>query len=152
MALKLTLKPRERFVINGAVVVNGERRSHLLIQNNVSILREKDVMQENDANTPVRRIYFAIQMLYLDDANRDAYYPVFERRLEEFLSAIKDWEARARCASILSDVQNGNYYRALSTCKKLFSFEEARLNYVPRSEGPSENTLQMPVLQRAVGG
>lgn len=149
MALKLTLKPRERFVINGAVVVNGERRSHLLIQNNVSILREKDVMQEVDANTPVRRIYFAVQMLYLDEANRDAYFEVFEKRLDEFLGAIRDREARARCASILSDVQNGNFYRALSTCKKLFSFEEERLNYVPKS-GPAED--DMPQLQRAVGG
>jgi flagellar protein FlbT len=150
MALKLTLKPRERFVINGAVVVNGERRSSLLIQNNVSILREKDVMQECDANTPVRRIYFAIQMLYLDDANRDAYYAIFEKRLDEFLGAIKDREARAKCASILSDVQNRNYYRALSTCKKLFAFEEERLNYVPRSEHIEDG--DMPMLQRAVGG
>lgn len=149
MALKLTLKPRERFVINGAVVVNGERRSHLLIQNNVSILREKDVMQEVDANTPVRRIYFAIQMLYLDEANRDAYNAIFEKRLDEFLGAIRDREARARCASILSDVQSGNFYRALSTCKKLFLFEEERLNYVPKV-GPGEDDI--PQLQRAVGG
>jgi len=146
MALKLTLKPKERFVINGAVVVNGERRSHLLIQNNVSILREKDVMQESEANTPVRRIYFAVQMLYLDDSNSSAYYQLFERRLEEFLGAIKDREARAQCANILSDVENGNYYRALSTCKKLFPFEEARLNYVPEDDHSTGE--QMPELPR----
>jgi flagellar protein FlbT len=62
VALKLTLKPKERFFINGAVVVNGDRRSSLLIENNASILREKDIMQEREAGTPVRRIYFAIQM------------------------------------------------------------------------------------------
>ena len=146
MALKLTLKPKERFVINGAVVVNGERRSHLLIQNNVSILREKDVMQESEANTPVRRIYFAVQMLYLDDSNSSAYYQLFERRLEEFLGAIKDREARAQCANILSDVENGNYYRALSTCKKLFPFEEARLNYVPEDDHSTGE--EMPELPR----
>ncbi len=146
MALKLTLKPRERFVINGAVVVNGERRSHLLIQNNVSILREKDVMQEGDASTPVRRIYFAVQMLYLDDTNSAAYFQLFERRLDEFLGAIKDREARAQCANILSDVQNRNYYRALSACKKLFPFEEARLNYVP--SGEHDGGTEPPTLQR----
>jgi flagellar biosynthesis repressor protein FlbT len=147
MALKLTLKPRERFVINGAVVVNGERRSHLLIQNNVSILREKDVMQEGDASTPVRRIYFAIQMLYLDDSNSGAYLQLFERRLDEFLGAIKDREARAQCANILADVQKGSYYRALSTCKKLFPFEEARLNYVPQED--EQDRESPPILQRA---
>ena len=40
MALKVTLKPGEKFVINGAVIVNGDRRSSLVIQNKVSILRE----------------------------------------------------------------------------------------------------------------
>jgi flagellar biosynthesis repressor protein FlbT len=133
MALKLVLKPKERFVINGAVVVNGDRRSYLLIQNNASILRERDVMQERDASTPVRRIYFAIQMLYLDDANRSVYLKLFDRRLQEFLGAIKDREVRAQCASVLSDVENRNFYRALSTCKKMLPFEDARLKCVPTS-------------------
>ena len=50
MALKITLKPSEKFVINGAVVVNGDRRTSLLIQNKASILREKDVLQPDEAN------------------------------------------------------------------------------------------------------
>ena len=139
MALKLTLKPKERFVINGAVVINGDRRSSLLIQNNASILREKDVMQEREAGTPVRRIYFAIQMLYLDDANRNEYLKLCERRLDEFLRAIKDREARAQCASVLSDVKNCNYYRALRTCKKMLPFEEARLKYVLEGDQSAES-------------
>ena len=98
MALKLTLKPGEKFVINGAVVVNGGRRSHLLIQNNVSILRERDVMLPEDANTPVRRIYFAIMMLYLDDSGGDAYSIEFERRMAEFSGAIADTGALGKCA------------------------------------------------------
>ena len=103
-------------------------------------------MQENEANTPVRRIYFAVQMLYLDDANSSAYFHLFERRLEEFLSAIKDREARAQCANILSDVENRNYYRALSTCKKLFAFEEARLNYVPEDDQSADGELPRTAL------
>ena len=51
--LNLTLKPGEKFVINGAVVVNADRRTSLLIQNKVSILREKDVMLPGEANTPL---------------------------------------------------------------------------------------------------
>jgi flagellar protein FlbT len=134
VALKLTLKPKERFFINGAVVVNGDRRSSLLIENNASILREKDIMQEREAGTPVRRIYFAIQMLCLDDTNRSGYLKLFDRRLEEFLGAINDREARAQCANVLSDVESHNYYRALRTCKKMLPFEEARLKYVPESD------------------
>ena len=129
MALKLTLKPGEKFVVNGAVIVNGDRRGHLLLQNNVSILREKDVMQQSDANTPVKRIYFAIQMLYLDEAARQQYYADFADRLQEFMGAVRDPDILDKCASILEDVNNNRYYRALLTVKKMLSFERERLNY-----------------------
>ncbi|NJR20223.1 MAG: flagellar biosynthesis repressor FlbT, partial [Hyphomonadaceae bacterium] len=56
MPLKLSLKPNEKIVLNGAVVQNGDRRTTLLLQNKASVLREKDIMQIEEANTPVRRI------------------------------------------------------------------------------------------------
>ena len=129
MALKLTLKPGEKFVVNGAVIVNGDRRGHLLIQNNVSVLREKDVMQQAEANTPVKRIYFAIQLLYLDESSRPQYYADFADRLQEFMGVIRDPGILEKCASILEDVNGGRYYRALLTVKKMFPFERERLNY-----------------------
>lgn len=135
MALKLTLKPGEKFVINGAVVVNGGWRSHLLIQNNVSILRERDVMLPEDANTPVRRIYFAIMMLYLDDSGGDAYSIEFERRMAEFSGAIADTGALGKCAQIRQQVASKSYYPALLACKKLLPFEAKRLNYVLPNSG-----------------
>lgn len=129
MVLKITLKPGEKFVVNGAVILNGDRRNHLLIQNNVSILREKDVMQQVDANTPVKRIYFAIQMLYLDESEKQRYYADFADRLQEFMGAIRDQDIADKCASILADVNDCRYYRALLTAKKMFPFERERLNY-----------------------
>ena len=129
MALKLTLKPGEKFVVNGAVIVNGDRRGHLLLQNDVSILREKDVMQQADANTPVKRIYFAIQLLYLDESSRQQYYADFADRLQEFMGVIRDPDILEKCTSILEDVNGGRYYRAMLTAKKMFPFERERLNY-----------------------
>ncbi len=130
MALKLSLKPGEKFVVNGAVIANGDRRASLVIQNKVSILREKDIMRQEEATTPARRIYFPIMLSYLDPANRDKYIEEFMVRMTEFLSAIEDPEAKARCVQISADVMNQNYYRALMNCKKLFAFEEERLAYV----------------------
>ncbi|MBL4618299.1 MAG: flagellar biosynthesis repressor FlbT, partial [Robiginitomaculum sp.] len=66
MPLKLSLKPGEKFVLNGAVVQNGERRANLILQNQASVLREKDIMQEAEANTPAKRVYFPVMMMYLD--------------------------------------------------------------------------------------
>src|SRR6185437_14352310 len=66
MPLKLSLKPQEKFVLNGAVLTNGDKRTSLVLQNKACVLREKDIMQPEDASTPARRIYFPIMMMYLD--------------------------------------------------------------------------------------
>jgi flagellar protein FlbT len=130
MALKLTLKPGERFVINGAVVENGDRRSTLTIQNQASVLRERDIMQPQDASTPMRRIYFAIMMLYLDEENSEKYKQEFAVRLSEFMEAIKTPEALRTCVDIIQLVEARQYYKALLAAKSLYDFEETRLNYV----------------------
>lgn len=131
MALKVSLKPGEQFVVNGAVIKNGDRRANLVIQNKVSLLREKDIIQEEEANTPVRRIYFAIMLMYLDQDSRGQYYDEFVLRMTEFMNVIETPEAKAQCLAISRDVMNQNYYRALTTCRKLFEFEDERLNSVP---------------------
>lgn len=129
MPLKLSLKPGEKFVLNGAVLVNGDKRASLIIQNKASLLREKDIMQPEDATTPARRIYLPIMMMYLDSEEHDRYYADFALRLTEFMGAIGDRDALASCLEISSDVMNGSYYKALMVCRKLFEFERERLNY-----------------------
>ena len=74
MPLKLSLKPGEKFVLNGAVVQNGDRRGVLILQNKASVLREKDIMQAENAITPARRIYFPVMMMYLDEAGASKFY------------------------------------------------------------------------------
>lgn len=133
MALKIALKPGEKFVVNGAVIANGDRRTSLVIQNKVSILREKDIIQEAEVTTPVRRIYFPIMLMYLDDGTSKSYYEEFVLRMTEFMNAIEDPAALAHCVEISSEVMSRNFYRALMTCKKLFAFEEERLGDVPSS-------------------
>ncbi len=130
MALKISLKPNEKFVVNGAVIANGERRASLVIQNKVSILREKDIIQEKDVTSPAKRIYFPIMLSYIDPDNAGTYYDEFTTRMTEFMEAVEDPEALQKCLAISADVMNGHYYRALMACKLLFKFEEDRLAYV----------------------
>ena len=127
MALKVTLKPGEKFVINGAVVVNGDRRTNLVIQNKVSILREKDIMQPAEASTPSRRIYFAIMMLYMDEQGKKKYQDEFLKRMAEFMDAVSSPEIITLCVEIIHLAQQGAYYKALTVCKKLFPLEAERL-------------------------
>jgi flagellar protein FlbT len=133
MPLKLSLKPGEKFVLNGAVLANGDKRTSLVIQNKACVLREKDIMQPEGANTPARRIYFPIMMMYLSpEAENEEHYNDFALRMTEFMGAIRNRQALASCVEISRDVMSGAYYRALMACKKLFDFEGERLNYDPQ--------------------
>lgn len=131
MPLKLSLKPGERFVLNGAVVQNGDRRGVLLLQNKASVLREKDIMQEDEATSPARRIYFPVMMMYLDEAGVSRYYDEFVRRLSEFMGAIQNTAILAECVNISKCVLGREYYRALMLCRKLIDYEDERLGNVP---------------------
>ena len=133
MPLKLSLKPGEKFVLNGAVVQNGDRRSSLLLQNKASVLREKDIMQADEATTPSRRIYFPVMMMYLDQADCDRYQDAFVKRLSEFMGAVRNPDVLTDCVNISRYVMQREYYKALMLCRKLIEYEDERLgNVAPR--------------------
>jgi len=137
MALKLSLKPDEKLVINGAVIANADRRTTLIVHNKASILRQKDIMQEEDVDTPAKRIYFPIMLMYMEGASKPDYYDEFVRRMTEFMSAVKTPWVIETCVKISRDVMHSNYYQALISCKKVMKFEAeafATLN-PPESDG-----------------
>jgi flagellar protein FlbT len=127
MPLKLSLRPGERFVVNGAVVQNGDRRAALVLQNKASVLREKDIMLPEEASTPARRIYFPIMLMYLGESDPEQAYGEFAARLAEFMGAVRDAAVLTECVAISRDVMSGEFYRALMRCRKLMSYESERL-------------------------
>jgi flagellar biosynthesis repressor protein FlbT len=131
MPLKLSLKPGEKFALNGAVLANGGKRTNLVIQNKACLLREKDIIQPDETDTPAKRIYFPIMMMYLDGETDDTYYDQFALRMSEFMSAVRDRDALATCVEVSKDVMSGAYYKALLKCKALFEFEQERLSHDP---------------------
>lgn len=130
MPLKLSLKPGEKFVLNGAVVQNGDRRCSLVLQNKASVLREKDIMQQEDVNTPARHVYFPVMMMYLDEAGADKYYDEFLRRMSEFMSVISNQVILAECVSVSKSLMAREYYKALMSCRRLIEYEDERLGHV----------------------
>lgn len=130
MPLKLSLKPGEKFVLNGAVVQNGDRRSALLLQNKASVLREKDIMQLEEANSPSRRIYFPIMMMYLEQSGGEDYNEEFIQRLSEFMGAVRNPDILNDCVNISRFVMIKEYYKALVLCRKLIEYEDERLGNV----------------------
>ena len=131
MPLKLSLKPGERFVINGAVIANGERRTTLIIQNKATLLRERDIIQRDDANTPARRLYFIVMMMYLDPEQDHTYYDEFAERMTEFVGAVTDPETLRACVGVSRNVMARDYYRALASCRVLMDYERRTLGEPP---------------------
>ncbi|MFZ5834363.1 MAG: flagellar biosynthesis repressor FlbT [Pseudomonadota bacterium] len=131
MPLKLSLKPGEKFAINGAVVVNGDRRGSLIVQNHASILRERDIIQPDAVTTPVRRIYFPIMMMYLDETGQQNYYDDFKLRMTEFMEAVNRPEILLLCVEISKEILSHQYYAALRLCARLMEFEEEILGNEP---------------------
>ena len=127
MPLKLSLKPGEKFVLNGAVVQNGDRRCSLVLQNKASVLREKDILQLDEAKTPSRLIYFPVMMMYIDEAAAERQYDDFLRRMNEFMSVIVNSDVLAECVAISKAVISKEYYKALMGCRKLIEYEDERL-------------------------
>lgn len=123
MPLKLVLKPGERFVLNGAVVENGNRRVMMILHNKASVLREKDIMQEHEADSPAKRIYFPVMMMYLSDSSNDGMYAAFVARMTEFMSAVSNPEILQQCVNVNRDVMEGEHYKALLRCQKLIAYE-----------------------------
>lgn len=130
MALKLTLKPGEKIAINGAVVVNGDRRTEFIVENRASVLRESDIMRAEEATTPARRVYLPVMMMALDPSVRKTMFGEFDRRLTEFAGVVSDPAALSLCLKISAAVANGAYYKALGHCRALIEFENERLSHV----------------------
>jgi flagellar protein FlbT len=130
LPLKLSLKPGEKFVLNGAVVQNGDRRASLILQNKASVLREKDILQAEDATSPARHIYFPVMMMYLDEAGAQRYHDEFAKRLTEFMGVIRNPNILTDCLGVSRHVMAKEYYKALMLARKLIEYEDERLGHV----------------------
>jgi len=128
MALKITLKPHERIIIDGAVVANGNSAADLIIENNVPILRQKNILSENDAVTPCLRIYFVIQLMYVDKQNLETYHKMYWDLIKDLIEAVP--RMLNTIDQINEFILNTEYYKALNLAKKLIAYEEEAINRV----------------------
>ena len=132
MSLKLALKPHERIIIGGAVIKNGASSCHLLIENTVPILRQADILSETDANSPCRRIYFAIQLLYIDGDKNPELQPMYWELVSDVLSAAPSM--KDLISQISQFIIKAKFYQALKIAKKLIQYEEELLKNVAKSD------------------
>ena len=137
MALRIELKPRERFILGGAVIRNGDARSEWILENNVPILRGKNILSIEEADTPCKRIYFHIQLMYVEGGNlaehQDTYWALVRDIVGAAPSMIDLIDA------INEHIVGGRYYEALKLTRKLINQEERIIHHADTGAGVPEH-------------
>jgi flagellar protein FlbT len=129
MALKITLKPNEKMIVSGAVVANGNsKNTDLIIENNVPVLRQKDILSEKNATSPCRRIYFIVQLMYIDEGNLTDHQHIYWKLVRELLDYVPG--LTKHIDQINENILEGNFYRALKLAVKLIDYEQEVLKHV----------------------
>jgi flagellar biosynthesis repressor protein FlbT len=126
MALKVELKPHERIIIGNCVITNTDQRARLLIDGEkIPILREKDILTPETADTPAKLIYLAVQLMYISPEPQVDHGTYFNLMRELVTVAPSTWPL---IENINTNILNGELYHALKEAKKLVAYEKTLLD------------------------
>jgi flagellar biosynthesis repressor protein FlbT len=126
MTLKLTLKPYERFIVNGCPMRNSGRRHTMVIEEMADVIREKDLLDQKAAVTPVSKAYFLAQTALTRRDLRDKLRPVIQESLAG-LAMVFDPPNVGYVFEAANYVSIGDYYKALRALKPVLKHESRLL-------------------------
>lgn len=121
MALKVELKPGEKLLVGQCIITNSDQRSRIFIEGTAPVLREKDILTPETADTPGKRVYLAVQLMYIDND--------INTLQEEYFSLVNDFVAAAPSTLSIADrinnhILTGDLYKALKSAKELIQYEQ----------------------------
>jgi len=126
MGLKIELKPGERIIVGNSVITNDDRRTRLLIEGDAPILREKDILTPQTADTPCKRIYLAIQFMYLAQDPKQHHEVYFELVNNVVKTAPS---TRPYLDRINNQILAGSFYKALKEAHLLVYYEQQLVSH-----------------------
>lgn len=121
MPLRVELKPGERIIIGQSVITNSDTRTAFLIDGDAPILREKDILTAETANTPVKRIYLCVQMMYLEN-DIPKFQDLYLGFIKDLIEAVPSYHDPIEAISKL--ILSGQLYKALRELRPLIKREE----------------------------
>lgn len=126
--LVLKLGPKERVLINGAVLENGDRRSRLaVVSPNANILRLRDAIHPEEANTPVRRVCYVAQLVLTGDRDPIDSKQLLLRNIEELSQVFTDADSRRTLAQATEALLKDQHYQCLKSLRTLIPREDRLL-------------------------
>jgi len=129
MALKVELKAGERILIGDSVITNGDQRTRFLVEGTAPILRERDIMTAEQADTPAKRIYLAVQLMYISRDPRRHHEVYFTLMRDIVQAAPSAW---SHVAAINNQILTGDLYKALKSARQLIEYEQELLTNASR--------------------
>ena len=138
MPLRLTLKPDERIIVNGCVIRNASRRQTLTIENHADVIRGHDLLKEQEATTPVTRVYLVIQTVLVAAELREEFNPQIQKQLAELVTVfgVDHTENIIKAANFVS---LGDYYKALRALNPVIKHERQLLDLMAQNnDSPSD--------------
>ncbi len=121
--MRLMLKAGERLFINGAVV-RFERRASVEILNDVEFLLETHVLQAHETTTPLRQLYFVVQLMLIDPSTAKETRGVFTHLISSLMTSFSNEEVLAGLRSVSHFISEKQCYEAMKTIRGLYAIEE----------------------------
>lgn len=134
MPLRIKLKPKERMIVNGAVIRNDDKRTVITVENHSHVIRGSDFMVEDDATTPSKRAYFAIQMLLVDRSNLKERTKEASALLAALYTAFSSPEMQDHVMDAASQLSAEDYYKSLAALRPVMAYEQTLLGIVQAEE------------------
>lgn len=125
--LRISLKSGERIFINGAVL-RVDRKVALEFLNDVTFLLENHVLQPEDANTPLRQLYFIAQMILINPEGKEQSVTLFRKSVSMLLNCFQNDEILAELKRVDGMVASGRAFDALKAIRALYPLEDRILH------------------------
>ncbi|NJM35729.1 MAG: flagellar biosynthesis repressor FlbT [Rhodomicrobium sp.] len=127
--LVLRLRPHEKFLVNGVIIENGDRRARLRVRTqDAHILRLRDALHPDAATTPARRLYYAAQLAVAGEADKNDV----KRELLSGLRALQDAFGPELCRKpldeALAEAENGRFYNVMRALARVLAQEATLLD------------------------
>jgi flagellar protein FlbT len=127
--LVLKLAPKERVLVNGAVIENGDRRTRIAILTpNANILRLRDAIHPDEVSTPVRRVCYIVQLVLSGDVTPADARMQLLRGIEQLSQVFTDPDSRRHLTLATEAITEDQHYQALKALRSLLGREERLLS------------------------
>jgi flagellar protein FlbT len=121
--MNISLKRGERIYINGAVL-RVDRKVCIELLNDVTFLLENHVMQAADATTPLKQLYFSVQLMLISPNDVDAALYLARDLMSTCAISLKsDPRIVEGLSSVARFIDNKRYFDALKVLRTLFPLE-----------------------------